>query len=167
VAISNQQLRAAFLSPQMRCYFERKLPDVPPAEVGTRIEETLKFLNMAAYCEGGIPVSGEIDDIWHYWILQTREYAQLCSLLHGRRFIHHSSNIYAECWGEDSDALKGDLDRDVAMLANYVRNYGPFTRDRVKYWRLAAHLVEDRGMSIEDLNSWLSFETPIAVPGRG
>lgn len=144
----------------MRCYFERRLPDVPPAEVGVRIEETLKFLNIAVYCEGGIPVTKEIDDVWHYWILETREYQALCGLLQGRRFIHHSSNAYAECGREDSDALRNDLEQDVAMLADYVLNYGPFEADRVRYWRLAAHLV-DGGMSVEDLNMWL---TGRAVP---
>ena len=57
MVLSNQQLRDAFLSPQMQWYFKRKLPDVPPTEVGIRIEEALKFLNMATYCHGNIPVS--------------------------------------------------------------------------------------------------------------
>jgi hypothetical protein len=59
----------------------------PSAEVYIRIEETLKFLNMATFCEGNIPVTQELDDIWHYWVLETREYAKLCVSLQGRDFI--------------------------------------------------------------------------------
>jgi hypothetical protein len=70
-AISNRQLTDAFLSPQMECYFHKKLPDVPAVELLIRIQEALKFLNLATYCEGNIPVSQVIDDIWHLWILET------------------------------------------------------------------------------------------------
>lgn len=155
MAISNQQLREAFLSPQMECYFHGKLPDVPVAELGVRIEETLKFLNMAVYCDGNIPVSQEIDDIWHYWILETREYERLCSLLQGGSFIHHSSNVFAECCGDGSPVPPNEREQDVAMLAGYVLNYGPFEVDRVRYWRLADHLVRRCGMTVEQLNEWL------------
>jgi hypothetical protein len=157
--ISNRQLRDAFLSPQMRCYFEKKLPDVSAAEIGVRIEETLKFLNTAAYCHGNIPVSQEIDDIWHYWILETKEYDKLCASLQGGTFIHHSSNVYAECRSDGSTVPKNDLEQDVAMLGNYVLNYGPFERDRIKYWLLAAHLVDSCGMSVDQLNEWLTSRT--------
>jgi hypothetical protein len=163
VTISNQQLRDAYLSPQMECYFERKLSDVSAAEVGVRIEETLKFLNMATYCHGNIPVSQEIDDIWHYWILETNEYQKLCASLQGGRFIHHSSNVYAECSGEGNGAPKNDLEQDVAMLGNYVLNYGPFEEDRVKYWLLAAHLVDNCGLSVDQVNDWLTSGTASAT----
>jgi hypothetical protein len=57
MAISNQQLRDTFLTPQINCYFEKKLPALCRAELAIRIEETLKFLNIATYCAGTIPVS--------------------------------------------------------------------------------------------------------------
>lgn len=153
--ISNRQLREAFLSPQMEGYFRKNLPEVPATEILVRIEEALKFLNMATYCEGNIPVSQEIDDIWHYWILETKEYAKLCASLEGREFIHHCSNAYAE---SDTDATvtpANTLEQDVVMLGNYVRNYGPFEGNRIKYWLLANHLVNKSGMTIDQLNSWL------------
>jgi hypothetical protein len=148
----------------MKCYFEKKLPEVPAAEIDARIEEAVKFLNMAVYCEGNIPVSKEIDEIWHYWILETKEYAKLCAALQGRKFIHHSSNVYAECNRVVSEALDNDLGQGVAMLANYVLNYGPFQPDRVKYWLLATHLVEDCGMTIDHLNAWLTSGLVVGHP---
>lgn len=160
--ISNRQLTDRFLSPQMRAYFERKLPDVPPAEVGVRIEEALKFLNMAAHCRGSIPVNQEIDDVWHLWILETKQYQALCSALTGRTFLHHSSHVYADCADEPPASHDNDLSEDVAMLATYVRNYGPFAPDRVRYWLLAAHLVERCGWPLDELNHWLATgEAPV------
>lgn len=154
--ISNEEVTHVFLSPQMRCYFQRKLPEVPTAELDVRIEETLKFLNIAAYCHGNIPVGQEIDDIWHLWILETKEYSRLCASVQGREYIDHSSQVYAQCGGDGAEARDNALDEDVAMLATYLLNYGPFEANRVRYWRLAAHLVETCGWSVERLNEWLA-----------
>lgn len=158
--ISNQQLREAFLSSQMRCYFARKLPDPAPAELDARIEETLKFLNIATFCKGNIPVTQEIDDVWHYWILETQEYEKLCGLLQGGRFIHHMSNAFQQCAGEPQDAAPNELEDDIAVLGTYVLNYGPFEADRTGYWLLAKHLVETGGMTVEQLNEWLAAAAP-------
>jgi hypothetical protein len=136
-------------------YFRRKFPSLPELELHTRIEETLKFLAIAKYCSGAIPVSREIDDVWHYWILQTQEYKTLCCCLAGGEFIHHTSNSYVEYF--DKDIGKHDnLQLDIKMLATYVANYGPFEESRVKYWLLASHLVEKCGWEIQQLNEWLA-----------
>jgi hypothetical protein len=140
----------------MKCYFEKKLSLLSRAEIGVRVEEALKFLNIATYFHCNIPVSKEIDDIWHLWILETKEYEGLCSILQGRTFIHHSSNDYLECQGYDIIAHKNELDQEVAMLATYVLNYGPFEEERTKYWLFAAHLIKNNGWSVEQLNEWLT-----------
>jgi hypothetical protein len=159
MTITNQQLRDAFLTPQLKHYFEQKLSPLPCAEVCVRVEEALKFLNIAVYCHGNIPVSKEIDEIWHYWILETKEYQKLCSALQGRKFLDHSSNDYLKYFDKDIET-RNDLTRDVAMLATYVLNYGPFEKKRMKYWPLAAHLVEKSGWSARQLNRWLTFGPP-------
>ncbi|MBO0696955.1 MAG: hypothetical protein J2P46_01045 [Zavarzinella sp.] len=155
MAISNRQLRDAFLTPPMACYFAKKLPALDPAELGIRIEEALKFLNIATYCRGSIPVSKEIDDIWHLWILETNEYDRLCRALQGGQFIHHSSNAYLNCCGAANPPPGDELEHKVEMLGTYVRNYGPFQADRLRYWPFAAHLVDDVGWSLDQLNEWL------------
>ncbi|MGA7557705.1 MAG: hypothetical protein WCF61_04745 [Terriglobales bacterium] len=155
MAITNQQLRDAFLNPQMHGYFEKKLPSLSSAEVLIRVEETLKFLNMATYFQCNIPVTKELDDVWHYWILETREYSQLCAKLQGGRFIHHSSNVYLNSGSEENRPQENDLEEEVAMLGTYALNYGPFERDRVKYWLFAAYLIDTCGWSLERLNDWL------------
>src|SRR5215203_6069345 len=51
--ITGQQLRDKFLSPAMKHYFDMKLAPLSSEEVDVRIEEALKFLNMAAHIRGG------------------------------------------------------------------------------------------------------------------
>jgi hypothetical protein len=152
---TDQQLRAAFLDPAMLGYFRRKLPELTEPELLARVEEALKFLFIAHECRGPIPVTGEIDDIWHYWILQTQEYARLCRLLPAGELVHHSSNDYVGPGERPVDA-EANLHNDVRMLALYVENFGPFSGDRVRYWRLAAQLIEQAGWTLDELNAWLT-----------
>ncbi len=160
MTISNQQLRAAFLAPQMHCYFASKFSEVPSDELDTRIEETLKFLNIATFCKGNIPVTHEIDEVWHYWILETQEYVKLCELLQGQRFIHHMSHAFQECAGREIESSPNTLEDDIEVLGTYVLNYGPFEPNRVRYWVLAKHLTESGGMTVDQLNEWLSSAVP-------
>ena len=161
--IANEQLRAAFLDEPMLRYFRSKLSDLPDHELFARIEETLKFLFIASECTGSIPVSRDIDDVWHLWILQTQEYLTLCESLPTGSFIHHSSNEYLRYFdptvGEASDSAL-----DVKMLALYVRNFGPFEASRTKYWLLAAHLVQRYGWTTQELNDWLQPSLGDALP---
>jgi hypothetical protein len=143
--ITGHQLREEFLGPQMRFYFERKLKPLPSEDVLVSIEELLKYLNMAVHCNGDIPVSKEIDEVWHLWILQTEEYDQLCAKLSGGVFLHHSSNDYALFTDPGAKDRKIDRRIGIAILASYVMNYGPFEADRLKYWPLADKLAESLG----------------------
>jgi hypothetical protein len=161
--ITSQHLREAYLSPQMKRYFDRKLAPVPSAEVYVRIEELLKFLNMAEPCPGGIPVSAEIDDVWHYWILETAEYARLCAKLGPGVFLHHSSTDYSEDADVSAKGTKADLESGLSTLVSYVKNYGTFEQDRVRYWPLAARLMDLKKCDLAQFNTWLEA----AVRPRG
>jgi hypothetical protein len=153
--ITGHQLCDTYLTGPMLHYFRKKISPLPETELRIRIEETLRFLAIATFCTGAIPVSREIDEIWHYWILQTQEYEALCLTLPGGTFIHHTSNDYTECFDRDI-GKRDNLPLDVKMLATYVANYGPFEECRVKYWLLASYLVEKCGWPIQDLNEWLT-----------
>ncbi|MBV9250026.1 MAG: hypothetical protein JO227_12380 [Acetobacteraceae bacterium] len=155
--ITNEQLRAALLPPAMKHYFDAKLAPLPADEIDRRIEEALKYLNMSIHCPGEIPVSREIDELWHYWILETREYQQLCAKLPGSGFVHHSSADYAAYFDQDAQAQKLDVRRGVSILSSYVLNYGPFEPDRVRYWPLASRLMDKMGWDVDQLNSWLQL----------
>ena len=157
--ITGEELCETLLSPAMLHYFQKKLPHLPESELRVRIEETLKFLAIATYCSGSIPVSRDIDEIWHYWILQTQEYQALCASLADGEFLHHTSNDYVEYF--DADISRREcLEMDVQMLATYVLNYGPFEERRIKYWLLASYLVEKCGWKIRALNDWLRLLRP-------
>ena len=153
--ITNETLRETFVSPAMKYYFDRKLAPLPSAQVDARIEELLKYLNMAAHSHGGIPFSDEIDDVWHLWIMQTKEYMQLCGKLQGGKFIHHSSNDYEEFNDKHIKERPVDLPRAVAILRAYYINYGPLEADRVQYWPVAAQVTQRLGWTADRLNEWL------------
>ena len=139
--ISGEDLRAVYLPPPMLHYFRRKLSDLCEEELLARVEEALKFLTIARFCTSAIPVTKEIDDVWHYWILQTQQYEALCRALPGGEFIHHSSNAYLE-YDDPEISANWNVRADVEMLAIYVANFGPLAASRVQYWRLAVFLLE-------------------------
>jgi hypothetical protein len=159
--ITNAQLRQEYLDEPMLGYFRRKFADVAEEELLARIEEALKFLFISEQCDRSIPVTQEIDDIWHAWILQTQEYVVLCSRLPAREFIHHSSNDYLVSF-DPQVGERNNLECDVRMLAAYVAHFGGFTGDRVRHWKLAASLVAGLGWSVEALNDWLGGQHAIA-----
>jgi hypothetical protein len=162
--ITNEQLRATFVSPAMKFYFDRKLAPLDGAEVDARVDELLKYLNMATHSHGGIPFNDDIDDVWHLWIMQTKEYAALCRKLQGAKFIHHSSNEYEAFADPDVKTRPMDTQRAVGVLRSYVINYGPFGADRVRYWPVAEQLVQRLGWSVERLNEWLAQPVHRAAP---
>jgi hypothetical protein len=154
--ITGQQLRAELLSPAMKHYFDRKLAPLSSDEVDVRIEETLKFLNMAHYGRGGVPVTDELDELWHYWILETMEYEKLCSKLAGGKMIHHTGNYYLEYADEELKCLDVSPEDGIAVLISYVQNYGPFEPDRVEFWRYATAMMRWRNWDTAALNHWLA-----------
>ena len=168
--ITNQQLRATFLPPQMKYYFDKKLAPLSSEEVDIRIEETLKFLNMATHLRGGIPVTEEIDEVWHYWILETVEYQKLCAKLTGGQMIHHSANDYLSYTDKDLKVLRVSTAYGISVLCSYVKNYGPFGPDRISYWRFAPAVMKRKNWGLDELNGWLLSALKNAqddVPRRG
>jgi hypothetical protein len=153
--ITNQQLRETFLSPNLQYYLHRKLAPAAPEEIDARTEELLKYLNISVFCNGDIPFSLAVDEVWHYWIMETKEYFALCEKLHGRGYIHHSSNDYQEFTHKDVKSKKPDFDRIINILVTYVHNYGPFTADRIQYWPFAERIMEGFDWNLTQLNDWL------------
>ncbi len=160
---SARPLSAALLDAPMRHYFGRKFAELPEEELELRIEEALRFLFISHQCTGAIPISKEIDEIWHAWILQTQEYMALCERLPTGRYIHHSANDYLSYFDPTVGESNG-LDQDVRMLALYVTNFGPFDAQRARHWLLARHLLQRHEWSVAKLNEWLMAEPQGAAP---
>ena len=165
MTISGSDLRTELLEPGMEHYLQAKLPDVSPEELDARVEETLRFLYLSSECAGDIPVTREIDDLWHLLILQTAEYERLCTRLPGGKFIHHCSNQFLAYFGE-ARRREDSLRNEVRMHALYVQNFGKFESDRVRYWRLAAYLVQEVGWTTEQLNDWLTHSDVQSAEGQ-
>jgi hypothetical protein len=156
-------LSAALVDAPMIHYFRRKFAALSDDELVLRIEETLRFLFISHECSGAIPVSKDIDEIWHAWILQTQQYMELCERLPTGRYIHHSANDYLSFF-EPLVGERDGLEADVKMLALYVVNFGPFDERRAMHWLLARHLLERCKWSVSELNSWLLEPTGVALP---
>ena len=52
----------------------------------------------------------------------------------------------------------------MAILRSYVVNYGPFETDRVKYWPVAAQVIQQLGWTVDRLNAWLGVATAASEP---
>lgn len=158
---THPMLSDALLDAPMRHYFQCKFSGLPAQELDLRIEETLRFLFISHECTGAIPVSKDIDEVWHAWILQTQEYVALCEQLPTGRYIHHSSNDYLRYF-DPAVGENDELELSVKMLALYVANFGPFDEARARHWLLASHLQQRLGWSVGMLNDWLLAAQPVA-----
>src|SRR5215469_10500296 len=115
---SDKYLLERYLPKPMEQYFQRKLPDLDRAELRIRIVELLKGLTLMGLDRGDVLFADCIDTIWHYWILQTEQYAQLCNTLSHGQFRHHSSIDYPLLDRENLDA-RAELNRRVAFFVSY------------------------------------------------
>ncbi len=151
-------LTSTYISPALWRYLAVKsnLGDSPNADsiLRTRTNECLKFLCLVHHWGGGIPipVSAEIDDIWHFLILETREYSALCTRLPGGIFIHHQSTVF-------QPAAPQTRAQALSWMASYSLNFGAFTHESIEYWPMAAqllHEIERNGGGLAELNQLLT-----------
>lgn len=138
---------------EMEIYFFKKNEKISNEITKIKIIELLKYLSMTHHEHGhSIPVSTEIDNIWHDWILQTLQYEELMDKLPSKKFIHHSSDDYPDniFQLDDSDYISNQF----SYLVSYVRNFGPFTIKTIDYWPMAKQLLENL-KSITAVNEYL------------
>jgi hypothetical protein len=156
VIVTDDELLKKYVPHPLETYFSRKVPDIDRAELRVRIAECLKFLALFHFAPGEVFFSNDIDDIWHYWILQTREYADLCRLLPGGTFLHHSSFDYPV---EQERHAKRDLDRSIDRLvsyfASYVHNFGSIDEGRLHYWPALQMLMRAGNWNLAQMNAYL------------
>ena len=128
------------------------LSDRSTDELAVQMEECLKFLFiMSERNRGFIPLTSEVDEVWHELILQTMEYAELCDALPGRKFIHHQSLAFKDYAAERSESEV--VDEFLSWIPAYVSRFGPFTPERAKYWSFCRYLTDTLGLSLQQLNA--------------
>lgn len=117
-----------------------------------RTQECLKFLYLRAVSgRGFIPLSGEVDEIWHAFILQTKCYADFCESLPGGKFIHHNS-ISIEDYTE-SVTRERTVTRLLEWIPAYIKHFGPFTADASKYWMIVQLLIQEFDYDLSEINA--------------
>lgn len=94
--VTDTELLNEFVSESMLTYFKNKNHNLNESQIKTQLSELLKFLILTEHFPGNIIFGKEIDDLWHLWIMQTRQYDELCKKLPGGFFRHHSSKDYPE-----------------------------------------------------------------------
>lgn len=116
-----------------------------------QIIECLKYLALVSMTPGRrIPVTPEVDDVWHELIVQTAPYSRLCADLPGGKFVHHESITpvaYAERVGGHEFAAEF-----VQWIPDYVHNFGDFTDETAQHWTVCDFLQRTMGRSLGQIN---------------
>jgi hypothetical protein len=132
--------------------YEAVFADMPTQKRQLLIKEMLKFLFLrSTYNKGFVPLTGEADEVWHEFILYTKEYEKFCQALPGGFFIHHTPMHLDEfCQGKDKKDVMTDL---LQWLPNYYRHFGEFTAEAAECWFLVDFLKQELGFSLSDINN--------------
>jgi hypothetical protein len=162
--ISDRELLQKFVTPQMLKYFQAKMPDLNSEILVRRVCELLKYLMLVRFSPGRILFGKEVDDVWHYWILQTRQYAELCEKLPGKSFRHHSSTVYQETAEHAEKVDIADaVQRILSFFISYHRNFGPITEDRLACWPTLQQVTQEAKWGLDHLNAFLHDQSLAAA----
>lgn len=127
------------------------LSPIDDEEIHRRIQEFMKFMYIFSTKKGGfIPVSDDIDHIWHEYILQTREYEKLCKDLPGQKFVHHQTISFDDYAKNKTrtEVLKNMLD----WVPAYSALFGEFTEKTAGYWSIISFLSNELHLTLQQIN---------------
>ncbi|MFB8239605.1 hypothetical protein ACFC58_23925 [Kitasatospora purpeofusca] len=128
-----------------------------PADAERQVTECLRYLYLVSRHREELaglflPVEQHIDEIWHYLILQTREYRALCEeRLPGRFFVHHRGIPY-ESYQEEPGRRQA-AEEALRWIPLYCRAFGPFDEGALAHWTIVRYLHEQMGMSLEEISA--------------
>ncbi|BDM68998.1 hypothetical protein HEK616_24850 [Streptomyces nigrescens] len=129
--------------------------EAPREFVARQVTECLRYLFLVSRYRdrlGGLflPVEQDIDEIWHYLILQTREYRALCEQrLPGRYFIEHRSIAYEDY--QQEPGREQVLEEALRWIPLYCAEFGPFDEGALPHWTIVRFLHEQLGMPLADI----------------
>ena len=145
-----------YLSQEYINYLIKKNSDFKTEITLQQTEECLRFLYLASFTSGSIPVNQKIDQIWHFLILETKAYAALCEKLPAKKFIHHTSDIFSE---QNENINKRSYQEEskvnLEWLVSYVANFGEFTLESIEYWPYANSIMQQLNLDINLFNKKL------------
>ena len=187
---SNEDLFRRFLTPNMLVYFARKCPHLSEGELRQQLAELLKFLIFVRDFPGNIIFGKEIDEMWHLWIMQTREYEALCAALPGGEIRHHSSRDYPETGLTEEEArdilaagptdeipapaireggkerFEQNAQRLLSFFASYYLTFGPIVPEVVPLWPPLKRLADRLDWTAEKLNAFLGDQVRRAAEAK-
>ena len=163
---ADEVLLARYVDDRLRVYFTAKFPAWDRESLDRRLCELLKFLILVRDFPGNILFGEEIDNVWHAWILQTREYAAMCALLPGGAFRHHSSRAYPEevVAGRAPGGFEANAQRILSFFASYRASFGPVRAENIPLWPPLERLVTRLGWDAAALDSFLLEQIARARP---
>ena len=150
-----QKLSGDDLLALSRYHFHKKIGDkLPVFEI--KYQECLRYLYLLSKYQSQLgqtfmPLVGEVDDIWHFLIIQTREYQRLCMSLPGKVFLHHRSILY-EDYRQKHSSREESLQEMLAWIPLYCKNFGKFSNQTGCYWKIVNYLHKKEGMSYADIS---------------
>lgn len=148
-----------YLDASCLTYLYEKNSGQSHAETLQQTEECLKYLYLTGFVPGAVPISREIDHIWHLLILETEYYFSLCQRLPKKQYIHHSSHSFPKATLAHADVPQASADneaaRNLSWLLSYVKNFGDFTLNTVQYWPYATGIMKQLGLNIFEFNKKL------------
>ncbi len=132
-------------------HLTKKFAYVQDKILSIRIAEFLKFMFLRSkYQKGFIPLIGEVDDIWHEFILQTHEYEKFCQALPSGKFIHHNS-VHLEDFSKDKS--KHEVVQDLMnWLPHYYHHFGIFDEEAAQYWLIINFLQIELKLTLDQIN---------------
>lgn len=154
--INKEKILETFLDTPMFLYFTQKIPHKDETELRTKITELLKFLMLCCHddLKGEVLFSEEIDNVWHYWILQTQQYQDLCKKLPTGKFVHHSSNDYRE---NEMSVEPGKIaERNLDFFSSYIENFGEISDETLTYWPGALEIMSLYSWDLKTFNNELT-----------
>ena len=158
---TGSELLSRYLTREMALYFRKKLADDEDSWRETKISELLKYLYLASISDDGGPIlfSQEVDDVWHFWILQTADYRRLCAALPGGKFLDHSS-VDFPATGTAFDEIPSSAlqNRALQYFCNYHVHFGAFTDAAARAWPTLGLLRPMCGPQIAAINSFLRMK---------
>lgn len=96
-----------------------------------------------------LPVEQEIDEVWHYLILQTAEYRELCARLPGGFFIEHRSVSYTAY--EKESSREQAAAEALRWIPLYRDAFGPFDEGALPHWTMVRFLHSELGLTMAQI----------------
>ena len=141
------------LSQKMKLNIIASNHGIPSSRLTTAIREYERFIYILGLfkTEVYLPISDEIDEIWHLCILDTEEYKKTCHKICGR-FIHHvPDNHINKAQLSESKKMKDS----IAWIRNYVKIFGCFTEESLDFWPTVSQTIENLNCSLEIFNKYI------------